>query len=94
MGFPIHRLRRLRQQEPLRRMVRETHLSPADFIAPLFVTEGQGRREAIESMPGQCRLSIDLLVKEAVELRAVGIPAIILFGIPAYKDDRGSSGLD
>ena len=94
MGFPIHRLRRLRQQESLRRMVRETHLSPADFIAPLFVTEGHGRRETIESMPGQFRLSIDLLVKEAVELRAVGIPAIILFGIPAYKDDRGSSGLD
>jgi porphobilinogen synthase len=94
MGFPIHRLRRLRQQEPLRRMVRETHLSPADFIAPLFVVEGQNRREAIGSMPGQFRLSIDLLIKEADELLALGIPAIILFGIPAAKDERGSSGLD
>ena len=94
MGFPIHRLRRLRQQEQLRRMVRETHLSPADFIAPLFVIEGHDRREAIGSMPGQYRLSIDLLVKEAAELRTVGIPAIILFGIPASKDERGSSGLD
>jgi porphobilinogen synthase len=75
-------------------MVRETHLSPADFIAPLFVIEGHDRREAIGSMPGQYRLSIDLLVKEAAELRTLGIPAIILFGIPASKDERGSSGLD
>jgi porphobilinogen synthase len=75
-------------------MVRETALSPADFIAPLFVVEGQGRREAIASMPGQFRLSIDLLVKEAGEIDALGIPAIILFGIPAQKDERGSAGLD
>ena len=75
-------------------MVRETALSPADFIAPLFVVEGQGRREEIASMPGQFRLSIDLLVKEAVEINALGIPAIILFGIPAQKDERGSAGLD
>jgi porphobilinogen synthase len=94
MAFPIQRLRRLRQHESLRRMVRETALSPADFIAPLFVVEGQGRREAIASMPGQFRLSIDLLVKEAGEIDALGIPAIILFGIPAQKDERGSAGLD
>ncbi len=94
MAFPIQRLRRLRQHESLRRMVRETALSPADFIAPLFVVEGQGRREEIASMPGQFRLSIDLLVKEAVEINALGIPAIILFGIPAQKDERGSAGLD
>ena len=75
-------------------MVRETALSPADFIAPLFVVEGQGRHEEIASMPGQFRLSIDLLVKEAGELDALGIPAIILFGIPAQKDERGSAGLD
>jgi porphobilinogen synthase len=75
-------------------MVRETALSPADFIAPLFVVEGQGRREEIASMPGQFRLSIDLLVKEAGEIDALGIPAIILFGIPAQKDERGSAGLD
>lgn len=94
MAFPIQRLRRLRQHESLRRMVRETALSPADFIYPLFVVEGRDRREAIASMPGQYRLSIDLLIKEAGEIKGVGIPAIILFGIPAQKDDRGSSGFD
>ena len=94
MAFPIQRLRRLRQHESLRRMVRETALSPADFIVPLFVVEGRDRREEIASLPGQFRLSIDLLLKEAGEIRALGIPAIILFGIPAQKDERGSSGLD
>lgn len=94
MAFPIQRLRRLRQQDSFRRMVRETMLSPADFIYPLFVVEGQGRREEIGSMPGQFRLSVDLLVKEAAEVKSLGIPAIILFGIPAKKDDRGSSGYD
>lgn len=94
MAFPIQRLRRLRQQDSFRRMVRETVLSPADFIYPLFVVEGQGRREEIGSMPGQFRLSVDLLVKEASEVQSLGIPAIILFGIPAKKDDRGSSGYD
>ena len=94
MAFPIQRLRRLRQHESLRRMVRETTVSPADFIAPLFVVEGKDRREEIGSMPGQFRLSIDLLVKEAGEIHGLGIPAIILFGIPAQKDERGSAGLD
>jgi porphobilinogen synthase len=75
-------------------MVRETTVSPADFIAPLFVVEGKNRREEIGSMPGQFRLSIDLLIKEAGEIHALGIPAIILFGIPAQKDERGSAGLD
>ena len=94
MPFPIQRLRRLRETEPLRRMVRETSLTPNDFIYPVFVTEGQGRREPIVSMPGQSRLSIDLLVKEAREVKALGIPAMILFGIPDRKDERGSSGFD
>ena len=94
MAFPIQRLRRLRQHESLRRMVRETSLSPADFIYPVFVVEGRDRREEIGSMPGQFRLSIDLLVKEAAEVKELGIPAIILFGIPDKKDDRGSSGYD
>ena len=94
MAFPIQRLRRLRQHESLRRMVRETMLSPSDFIYPLFVVEGLDRREEIASMPGQFRLSVDLLVKEAGEIQALGIPAIILFGIPAHKDARGSSGWD
>jgi porphobilinogen synthase len=94
MAFPIQRLRRLRQHESLRRMVRETTVTPADFIAPLFVVEGKDRREEIGSMPGQFRLSIDLLLKEAGEIHGLGIPAIILFGIPAHKDERGSAGLD
>ena len=75
-------------------MVRETTLTPADFIYPLFVVEGEGRREEITSMPGQFRVSIDLLVKEAHEIMGLGIPAIILFGIPGQKDERGSAGLD
>ena len=94
MAFPRQRLRRLRLQEPLRRMVRETLLSPADLIAPLFVTVGKGRCEEIASMPGQSRLSVDLLVKEASEIKKLGVPAVILFGIPDRKDDRGSSGYD
>ena len=94
MAFPIQRLRRLRQLESFRQMVRETALSPADFIYPLFVVEGRDRREEIGSMPGQYRLSVDLLVKEAAEIKSLGIPAVILFGIPAKKDERGSSGYD
>lgn len=94
MAFPIQRLRRLRQYEPFRRMVRETSLAPSDLIHPLFVVEGRDRREGIASMPGQFRLSVDLLVKEASEIAALGISAIILFGIPDRKDDRGSSGFD
>lgn len=94
MAFPIQRLRRLRQHESLRRMVRETTLAPADFVYPLFVVEGRDRHEEIGSMPGQYRLSIDLLIKEAAEVKALGIPAIILFGVPANKDERGSSGYD
>ena len=94
MAFPIQRLRRLRQHEALRRMVRETSLAPSDLIYPLFVVEGRDRREGITSMPGQFRLSVDLLVKEASEIAALGIPAIILFGIPDRKDARGSSGFD
>ncbi|MCS6297344.1 MAG: porphobilinogen synthase [Nitrospira sp.] len=94
MAFPMQRMRRTRETEPLRRMVRETNLTPADFIYPVFVIEGQGRREPISSMPGQSRVSIDLLIKEAQEAKALGIPAVILFGIPDQKDERGSSGFD
>ena len=94
MAFPIQRLRRLRQHEAFRRMVRETCLVPSDLMYPMFVVEGQDRREEIASMPGQFRFSVDLLVKEAGEIAALGIPAIILFGIPDLKDDRGSSGFD
>ena len=94
MAFPRHRLRRLRQHDALRRMVRETRLSPEDLIAPLFVTVGKGRAEPIASMPGQSRLSVDLLIKEAAEIRKLGVPAVILFGIPDRKDERGTSGYD
>ncbi len=94
MAFPRQRLRRLRQSEPLRRMVRETRLSPEDLIYPMFVTTGRDRREEIPSMPGQFRLTTDLLVKEAAEVQMLGIPAVILFGIPDRKDERGTSAYD
>ncbi len=94
MGFPRQRLRRLRHHYVLREMVRETDLSPKDFVYPLFVTHGKERQEPIASMPGQFRWSIDLLVKEAVDVKALGIPAVILFGIPQQKDDRGTSAYD
>ena len=94
MAFPIQRLRRLRQHESLRRMVRETRLSPSDLIYPVFVMEGTDQRREIASMPGQFRLSIDLLVKEAGEVAGLGIPAVMLFGIPDRKDERGTSGYD
>jgi porphobilinogen synthase len=94
MAFPIQRLRRLRQHESLRRMVRETRLSPSDLIYPMFVMEGKDQRREIASMPGQSRLSIDLLVKEAGDVAGLGIPAVMLFGIPDRKDERGTSGYD
>ena len=94
MAFPVQRLRRLRQHESLRRMVRETRLSPSDLIYPTFVMEGKDQRREIASMPGQFRLSIDLLVKEAGEVAGLGIPAVMLFGIPDRKDERGTSGYD
>jgi porphobilinogen synthase len=75
-------------------MVRETTVTPRDLIYPMFVTEGRDRRTPIESMPGQYRLSIDLLIKEAADVVSLGIPAMILFGIPDRKDERGSSGYD
>ena len=85
-----HRMRRLRRSEGLRRMVRETRLSPSDFIYPVFVTTGEDIREPIPSMPGQSRLSVDQLAQEAAELRSLDIPAILLFGIPESKDHEGS----
>jgi porphobilinogen synthase len=75
-------------------MVRETRLSVSDLLYPMFVTEGKDRRQEIASMPGQFRLSIDLLVKEAAEVAGLGIPGIMLFGIPDRKDERGTSGYD
>lgn len=90
MPFPIHRPRRLRSHDVLRKMVRETSLSPDDFIYPMFVTFGKGVRKKISSMPGCHQFSVDEMVKEARKVHKLGIPAIILFGIPEHKDERGS----
>jgi porphobilinogen synthase len=86
------RMRRLRRSESIRRMVRETHLSPADFIYPMFVVTGRDVREPIASMPGQFHLSVDQMAVEAGELRSLGVPAVLLFGLPGSKDAVGSSG--
>jgi len=90
MSFPQERPRRLRQNAAFRRLIQETHLSVDDFIAPLFVIHGKGQKKEISSMPGQFQFSIDYLVKEAQEIYNLGIPAIILFGIPKRKDSHGS----
>ncbi len=90
MSFPRTRMRRLRRTETLRRMARETRLSRDDLILPLFVVEGAGVREPVGSMPGVHRHSVDRLVDEAKEVADLGVPAVILFGIPAHKDARGS----
>jgi len=91
---PIVRLRRLRMNEPLRSMVRETSLSKDDFIYPLFVVPGEKVRKEVGSMPGVYQLSVDQIVVECVEVRALGIPAVILFGIPEEKDETGSGAYD
>jgi len=88
------RTRRLRASAPLRDLVRETRLSPQDFVYPLFVTHGENVRQEIPSMPGQYHLSLDQLPREAEELRSLGIPGVLLFGLPAAKDDLGSEGYD
>jgi len=90
MRFPQYRSRRLRKDEIFRRMIRETHLIPDDLILPLFVRPGKGVRQPISSMPGHFQLSIDLLVKEVKEAKSLGIPGVILFGIPEKKDEMGS----
>jgi porphobilinogen synthase len=94
MPFPATRLRRLRRTETLRSLVRETELSPAHLIQPMFVTTGEGVREEIETMPGIERLSISALVEEAGEVAASGVGAVILFGIPGAKDEVGSGAYD
>ena len=94
MAFPQTRLRRLRATRALRGLVRETRLAPADFVYPMFVAHGIDRREPIAAMPGIDRLSIAHAVAEAGEARALGIPAVLLFGIPAAKDEEGSGAWD
>jgi len=90
MFFPKYRPRRLRRDEIVRRMVRETSLSANDFMYPLFVVSGSTVRQPVASMPGVFQLSIDELVEEATEVRDLGIPSILLFGIPEAKDEIGS----
>jgi porphobilinogen synthase len=91
---PALRPRRLRQSAAIRRMVRETQVSADDLIAPLFVTDGQNVIRPIGSMPGQAQRSVDQLDAEIDELMELGVPAVLLFGIPAHKDATGSSGWD
>src|SRR5829696_9319318 len=93
MPFPATRLRRLRKTGVLRDMVRETELSPARFVPPMFVQLGEGRTP-IESMPGVSRLSISQAVEDAGEAHELGIPAVLLFGLPAEKDEQGSGAWD
>ncbi len=90
MAHPLYRPRRLRESALIRRMVRETRLGVENLILPLFAVHGRGVREPIASMPGVFRLSLDELVKDAKDAAGMGIPAILLFGIPATKDPRGS----
>jgi porphobilinogen synthase len=94
MAFPKTRMRRLRATHELRGLVRETQLSASDFIYPLFVAEGLDGREPIWTMPGIERLSVEEAVAEAGSVFALGIPAVILFGIPAVKDAEGSGAYD
>jgi len=94
MDFPRYRPRRLRSSNTMRSMIRETHLSPLDFILPLFVSYGKGIKNPISSMPGHFQFSVDNLAVEAKEIKALGIPAVILFGIPETKDETGSSAMD
>jgi len=94
MLFPDYRPRRLRQNEAFRKMIRETSFSIDNLIYPLFVVTGKGIRRPIPSMPGIFQLSIDELLKEAREVKALGIPAVILFGIPDKKDQKASGAYD
>jgi porphobilinogen synthase len=93
-GFPAIRLRRLRRTPGARALVRETRLTPDRFIAPLFVRKGRGLREPVASLPGVSRMSPDEAAGEAQELRALGVPAVILFGLPERKDETGSEAWD
>ncbi len=93
MSFPVDRPRRLRRSEALRGLVRETRLSTAGFIYPMFVCPGKHVRKEVSSMPGIYQQSVDQLVEEAREVESLGIPGIILFGLPEHKDPRGASSI-
>ena len=90
MNYPEYRPRRLRQNENFRRMIRETKLSVDDMVYPLFATVGKGVKKPISSMPGNFQMSVDHLVKEVAKARDLGIPAVLLFGIPDKKDETAT----
>jgi porphobilinogen synthase len=94
MAFPATRLRRLRRTSALRSLVRETRLTPESFVYPLFVCPGEGVRKEVRSMPGVFNLSVDEVVKEAEQAHALGIPAVILFGLPENKDEVATGAWD
>jgi porphobilinogen synthase len=94
MHYPENRMRRLRTNEPLRRLVAETSLSVNNLIFPLFVCHGTNVRQPIAAMPEMFRMSVDACVEECARVRDLGIPAVILFGIPAHKDETGSEASD
>ena len=94
MAFPTHRPRRLRRTEGLRSLIRETRLSAHSLVYPLFVCPGSGVKDEIGSMPGNFRWSVDLLSVECKAVYDLGIPAVILFGIPETKDEEGSGAYD
>ncbi|CUU10277.1 Delta-aminolevulinic acid dehydratase, partial [Candidatus Kryptobacter tengchongensis] len=94
IGFPTVRLRRLRMTEQFRKMVAETQLSVDDFIYPLFVCPGENVKREVRSMPGVYQQSIDNIIRECEEVYKLGIPAVILFGIPERKDEFGSEAYD
>lgn len=93
-NFPIKRLRRLRYNPIIRDMIRETQLSKKDLIYPLFVVHGEKIKNEVKSMPGVYQMSVDALVEECKEVSSLGIPAVILFGIPEHKDEKGSEAYD
>jgi len=93
-SYPTTRLRRLRMSETLRSMVRETHLDTSDFIYPLFVVPGKNVKRDVSSMPGVQQLSVENIVRECAEVQALGIPAVIFFGVPDHKDEVGSGAYD
>src|ERR1700736_3446553 len=94
MAFPATRMRRLRRNPLLRDLVAETALTPADLIAPLFVREGIDEAQPIPSLPGVVQHTVETLVKEADRLVGLGVPAVVLFGVPASKDAIGSGASD
>jgi porphobilinogen synthase len=94
MSFPVQRPRRVRRNPMLRDLVRETALDVGDLVYPMFVVPGRGVARPVASMPGVCQLSVDRAVVEAREVRALGIPAVVLFGVPVRKDDVGSEADD